>query len=194
MLDKELSPGLQEYLPIVEAILLAAPEPLSGERLGAILEVPTEQAAELLEYLRWQYDAQGRGFTVRRLAGGYRLQTRGEYAAYVSRLAQMRNPLLTTAALETLAILAYMQPCLRADIEKIRGVKTESTLRTLLERGLVEEVGRAEGPGRPILYGTTRRFLEYFGLADLRDLPAPPAEWQAYLAQKEAAPAAEQDD
>ncbi len=87
-----------------------------------------------------------------------------------------------------------MQPCLRADIEKIRGVKTESTLRTLLERGLVEEVGRAEGPGRPILYGTTRRFLEYFGLADLRDLPAPPAEWQAYLAQKEAAPAAEQDD
>ncbi|HEY9576230.1 MAG TPA: SMC-Scp complex subunit ScpB, partial [Pseudobacillus sp.] len=113
-----------------------------------------------------------RGIGLIELAGTYQLATKREHASYLKKLVESSQPqTLSQAALETLAIVAYKQPITRAEIEEIRGVKTESALHTLVVKGLIKETGRSEGPGRPILYGTTKEFLDCFGLKDLAELP-----------------------
>ncbi|MCL6580195.1 MAG: SMC-Scp complex subunit ScpB [Firmicutes bacterium] len=159
----------------LEALLLVAPEPLTTGRAAAAAGVEEEEARAALEALRQEYASRRSGLEVVEVAGGWRLVTRAEFDTLVTRLEPSRTvPPLSPAALETLAVVAYRQPLTRAEIEAVRGVRCEGVLATLVERGLVEEVGRREGPGRPILYGTTRWFLEYFGLRELGDLPPLP--------------------
>ena len=157
---------------ILEALLLASPEPLTAQRLARI--VPELSARELggeIEALNAEYESSGRAFRVEEIGGGYQLRTLPELAPWLAEL-QPAPPLrLSGPALETLAIVAYKQPLTRAEIEHVRGVDVGAVLRSLLERRLVRIAGHREVPGRPILYATTRRFLEVFGLAELGDLP-----------------------
>jgi len=158
---------------ILEALLFSADEPLALDRLreAAGLEDGREARA-LLEGLRVEYDAGGRAFSLEEIAGGWQILTRPAYAPHLARLRRRPDRArLTQAALETLAVVAYRQPVLRTDIEKVRGVACGEMVRTLLERDLVRVVGRAEEPGAPLLYGTTPRFLAEFGLRTLKDLP-----------------------
>lgn len=154
---------------ILEAILLASPEPLSLKRVAEVVGLDENDARILVDDLRKEYQQPGRGLFLSEMAGGYVLTTRPEYAEYVEKLLQPRSKGLSHAALETLAIIAYRQPITRAEIESVRGVSIN--LETLLERRMVRELGRKETPGRPILYGTTKEFMQYFGLKDLTDLP-----------------------
>lgn len=156
---------------ILEAILLASPEPLSVKKIAEVIGLDEKDARILVEDLRKQYQVPGRGLYVQEMAGGYVLTTRPEYAEYVEKLLQPRGKGLSHAALETLAIIAYRQPITRAEMEGVRGVKVDRSVETLLERKLIKEVGRKEAPGRPLLFGTTKEFLQYFGLKDLADLP-----------------------
>ncbi len=160
-----------ELLAAVEGILFAASEPLSLERIAQILEVNREDALELVEILTTQYQAQHRGIQVVELAGGYQMSTRPELAAYIERMYKPQFHSLSHAALEALAIIAYKQPVTRGEIEVIRGVQSDRAVATLVDKNLVKEVGRKEGPGRPVLFGTTDEFLKHFGLKDLTDLP-----------------------
>ncbi len=156
---------------ILEAILLASPEPLSIKRIADVIGLDEKDAGILMDDLRKEYQQPGRGLYVQEMAGGYVLTTRPEYAEYVEKLLQPRGKGLSHAGLETLAIIAYRQPITKAEIEGVRGVKVDRSIETLLERRLIKEVGRKDGPGRPMLYGTTKEFLQYFGLGDLSDLP-----------------------
>jgi segregation and condensation protein B len=157
---------------ILEAILLAAPEPLSVRKIAEVIGLDEKDARILVEDLRKEYQEPGRGLYLTEMAGGYVLTTRPEYAEYVEKLLTPRGKGLSHAALETLSIIAYRQPMTKAEIEGVRGVKVDRSVETLLERKLIKEVGRKDGPGRPMLYGTTKDFLAYFGLKDLNDLPA----------------------
>ncbi len=159
----------------LEALLLVAPEPLTPKKAAAVLGLTEAQARTCLRLLADDYDRRESGLVVTEVAGGYRLLSRPEYGEFIAKLDPARTPPpLSAAAVETLAIIAYRQPVTRVDVEAVRGVRCEGVLATLLERDLVAEVGRKEGPGRPILYGTTRRFLEYFGLKDISELPPLP--------------------
>jgi len=161
-----------EQKRIVEALLLAAREPLPAAQIAKVVPgLGAAGARGLLEALREEYDRDGRGFALCEVAGGYQLRTRPELADYVQRLEHERPARLSRAALETLAVVAYRQPVTRAEVEHVRGVDCGPVLRNLLERHLVRLAGHREVPGRPMLYGTTRRFLELFGLASLEDLP-----------------------
>ncbi|MDP6601938.1 MAG: SMC-Scp complex subunit ScpB [Phycisphaerales bacterium] len=160
----------------VEALLLCAERPLSVARLATVLGLDADgdssQIADAIEGLNASYDDDGRAFRIERLAGGFRVQTRSEFAPLATRLhADRAQHRLSQAALETLSIIAYRQPAMRAEIEAIRGVACGEVLRGLLERRLVKITGRAEELGRPMLYGTTREFLHVFGLATIDDLP-----------------------
>ncbi|HYF93445.1 MAG TPA: SMC-Scp complex subunit ScpB [Symbiobacteriaceae bacterium] len=156
---------------ILEAILLASPEPLSVKRIAEVIGLDEKDARILVEDLKKEYTQPGRGLLVQEMAGGYVLTTRPEYGEYVEKLLAPKGKGLSHAALETLAIIAYRQPITKAEIEGVRGVKVDRSVETLTERGLIREVGRRDGPGRPIIYGTTKDFLAYFGLKDLSDLP-----------------------
>lgn len=162
----------------VEALLMTSDKPLAASRLAEALDLGDEATAEkridkAVADLNEVYDSTGRAFRVERIAGGYRVMTRPEFGPTVTTLAKARqSSKLSQSALETLAIVAYRQPITRADVEAIRGVACGEVLRSLLERRLVKIVGRAEEIGRPMLYGTTREFLESFGLASLKDLPS----------------------
>ena len=160
---------------VLEALLFAAEEPLSAGRLSAMIEETSPaMIADLVRELNGDYLRESRAFQVQEVAGGFRLVTRPEYAAWVRELrAAGASPRLSQAALETLSIVAYKQPVTRAELESIRGVTVEGVLKTLVERELVRIVGREEGLGRPLLYGTTDHFLEYFGLPSLDALPRP---------------------
>jgi len=157
----------------LEAALVSAEEPLAARRLAAVAELAdAAEARRLIERLRDLYAAEGSAFQVEELAGGYQLLTRPEFHPWLVRLRQTAGePKLTGALLETLAIVAYRQPIMRADLEAIRGVHCGDALRQLMERGLVRIAGRDDSLGRPVLYGTTKRFMAVFGLRDLRDLP-----------------------
>jgi segregation and condensation protein B len=158
---------------VLEALLFAADDPLPLERLreAAGLEDGREVRA-LLDALRGEYEATGRAFSLEEVAGGWQVLTRPVFATYLARLHRRADRArLSGAALETLAVVAYRQPVLRTDIERIRGVAAGDVLRALMERDLVRVAGRAEEPGAPLLYGTTPRFLAEFGLRSLRDLP-----------------------
>lgn len=160
---------------VMEALLFAAQEPLSARRLAGLLDDATAaQVSDLVRELNADYLREGRAFHVQEIAGGYRLVTRSEFAGWIAELrASGGSPRLTQAALETLSIVAYKQPVTRAELESIRGVAVEGVLKTLVERELMRIVGREEGMGRPLLYGTTDHFLEYFGLPSLDALPRP---------------------
>ncbi|HHW41929.1 MAG TPA: SMC-Scp complex subunit ScpB [Syntrophomonadaceae bacterium] len=163
----------KETMAILDALLFSSSEPLTLARLSSLLGLLPEDVKQLLGELQKLYDQPGHGLQLVEVAQGYQLVTRKEYHPYVQKLQQEREkePPLSSAALETLSIIAYYQPVTRARIESIRGVKVDHVLATLLDRGLIKEVGRGEGPGRPLLYGTTTVFLETFGLKSLDDLP-----------------------
>jgi segregation and condensation protein B len=156
----------------LEAVLLVAVEPVQPGLLAELLEEPVERIEESLRSLASEYEAQGRGFILARIAGGARLQTHPDLAPYVERFANRDvSHRLSTAALETLAIVAYRQPVSRAQISSLRGVNVDGVSRLLEQRGYIEIVGRADGPGQPALFGTTDLFLERLGLDSLAQLP-----------------------
>lgn len=163
-----------QYKPIIEALLFIATEPLIPEEVERVLGITVDTVLDVIETLRKEYDESDRGFQVRKMGKGYSIVTRPEYAEYIRELFQPKvQQRLTQAALETLAIIAYKQPITRGEIEDIRGVKVEKALITLQKRNLIQEMGRRHTIGTPIIYGTTDEFLEYFGLADLSELPEP---------------------
>ncbi len=161
-----------ETLAALEALLFASDAPLELARIGEVLELAPEEVRAGLDALRAACEAPDRGLALVEVAGGYRLVTRPELAPVLVRLQRLRlRSRLSRAAIETLAIIAYRQPISRPEIEQLRGVSADAVVTALLERRLIRVVGRKAGPGRPILYGTTREFLEHFGLRDLGELP-----------------------
>ena len=158
---------------IVEAVLFASDAPLSPDEIARADEMLDEdQVEEALHFLRAEYDDASRAFQIRELAEGYQILTRSEYAPYLERFDNVpKSSRLSGPALETLAIVAYRQPIGRIEIEYIRGVSASGVIRTLQDRNLIDVVGRAEGLGRPLLYGTTSFFLEHFGFGSLEDMP-----------------------
>jgi segregation and condensation protein B len=161
-----------EQRRIAEALILAAAEPVSAQRLAEIVPgVRTAQVQGLVDELNAEYAEQRRAFEVVEAAGGYQVRTLGEFAPYLQQTLSTRPLRLSPAALETLSVVAYRQPVTRAEIEHVRGVDVGAVLRSLIERHLVRIAGHREVAGRPLLYATTRRFLEVFGLARLEDLP-----------------------
>lgn len=158
---------------LLEALLLATHHPLTAGRLAELMDLPTPGPVRAaIKGLNAEYEQTNRAFRIDQVAGGYQILTLPEFGEHLKKLHQREvDAKLTKAALETLAIIAYKQPILRADIEAIRGVACGETVRNLMEKHLVKIAGRAEEPGRPILYGTTKRFLELFGLNSLKDLP-----------------------
>ena len=159
--------------PLLEAALFSAARPRTAEELGTLdAEASLADVRMALEQIREHYDFDQHGIELVELAGGFQILTRPVHAAAIERAQfSVRAPRLTAATLETLAVIAYRQPVGRAEIEEIRGVSAGGVLRSLQERGLIEVVGRSEGMGRPLLYGTTPLFLELLGLRDLTDLP-----------------------
>ena len=140
--------------------------------MAALGHTSPSEVRQSLQHLGEDFDREGRGLQLVEVAGGFQLVTRPDYAPWIKRLDRAKSvPKLSRSALESLAIIAYKQPIVRTDIEQIRGVETSTVLRTLLERKLVRMVGRKDSPGRPILYGTTKTFLQHFGLRDLSELP-----------------------
>ncbi len=165
--------SLNPLSQLLEAALFAANRPLTLDELENLEpDAPAGEVRTALDQLREHYDFDGHAVEIVELAGGYQILTRATFAAAVERAqAMQRQPRLSPATLESLATIAYRQPVGRAEIEEIRGVNSGGVLRTLQERGLIEVVGRSEGLGRPLLYGTTPLFLETLGLNDLVDLP-----------------------
>lgn len=156
----------------IEAVLMAAIEPVAPNVLAQLLEIPVTTVEALGSELMAEYDRDGRGFVLARVAGGFRYQTDPEMAPYVERfVVEGQHARLSPAALETLAIVAYKQPISRNQISSIRGVSVDSTMNTLVDHGYLEEVGRDPGPGNAVLYGTSVAFLERMGLDSLQNLP-----------------------
>jgi segregation and condensation protein B len=162
-----------QFKRVLEALLFSSDRPIRAARFAEAADVPdTKLVHTLLAELDAEYERDGHAFTVEQVAGGYQLLTRPEYAAHIVRLTSRRQQeTLSSAALECLAIVAYRQPITRAALEDIRGVGSGHLLRTLVDRRMLKVVGRAEELGRPMLYGTTRQFLEAFGLKSLTELP-----------------------
>ncbi len=160
---------------IVEAVLFASEAPLtSAEIARASGELTASDVEAAIDEVRREYEADERAFQIYPLGDGYQILTRPEYVPYLERFDSVtRTNRLSRAALETLAIIAYRQPVSRLEIEELRGVNAAGVLRNLQERELIEVVDRAEGLGRPLLYGTTRKFLDHFGLQSLENLPRP---------------------
>jgi segregation and condensation protein B len=165
--------GNPEMRRAVEAIVLAATEPVHPTVMAQLLELPVDAIEDLCGELAAEYETQGRGFQMARVAGGYRFQTHPDAFAYVERFVlDGQTARLSGPALETLAIVAYKQPVSRVQLSAIRGVNVDATLKTLVARGYVDELGHDPSPGNPVLFGTTRLFLERLGLDSLDELPA----------------------
>ncbi len=157
---------------VVEAVLFASDEPLREARLADIVGAKAKQIRQHIKSLNEKYEANNNAFKIEPVAGGYQMLTLSPYNHWLKKLLRVRDEgKLSPAALETLAIIAYKQPVIRADIEAVRGVAASEMIRNLMYKGLVKIVGRAEVLGRPMLYGTTKKFLEIFGLNSLKDLP-----------------------
>jgi segregation and condensation protein B len=165
--------GRDEKMAIVEAALLAADEPLTPRRLATVADLAdAAEARRLIRKLQTFYDQDSTAFQVEEIAGGFQLLSRIDFHPWLVRLRRTGHEMRLTPALrETLAIVAYRQPIMRADIENIRGVHCGEILRLLMEKGLLRITGRDPSLGRPVLYGTTKKFLQVFGLKSLRDLP-----------------------
>jgi segregation and condensation protein B len=163
-----------EIKPIIESLLFVSESPLKLETLIEILpELNKEVILEGIRQIKAEYDGDSKGMELVEIAGGYQFRTKLKWAEWIQRLKKSKAIRLSRSALETLAIVAYRQPVIRPTIEEIRGVDSGWVLRTLLEKGLIKMMGRKELPGRPIVYGTTKTFLEIFGLNTLSDLPTP---------------------
>jgi len=157
----------------IEAVVLAATEPVPAALLAQLIELPVTRVEELCDELADEYAREGRGFQLARVAGGYRFQTHPDAHPYVERFVlEGQTARLSGPALETLAIVAYKQPIARAQISAIRGVNVDATLKTLVARGYIEESGHEHTPGNPTLFSTTRVFLERLGLDSLEQLPS----------------------
>lgn len=162
-----------ELKRILEAIFFSHPEPLGIKDLQRLLpEWKREELEKALKELLKDYESLGLSFRLEEVAGGYQFRTLPEYAPWVRRGKKVTPLKLSSAALEVLAIIAYKQPITRAEVESIRGVDSGGVIGSLLEKGLIKPLGRKETPGRPLLYGTTKKFLEVFGLKSLKDLPS----------------------
>ena len=163
---------IREIQAAIEAVLFAAGDAIELERLADIVDVDKKSLREILKKMMDEYNYERRGIHIIRMEDSYQLCTRGEFSEYVSRLAEppkMMN--LSNAALEVLAIVAYKQPVTKSSIEHIRGVNCDYIVNRLIERNFIEEKGRLDAPGRPILFGTTQHFLRIFGVSELEDLP-----------------------
>lgn len=155
----------------IESLLFVSTEPADDKKIAAILGVRPREVADSVRELMREYEERNSGIRIMQVAGGYLFCVNPEMAEYVRQLYKPKYTSLSNAALETLAIIAYKQPVTRADIEKIRGVNADKIVSTLAEKGLIRELGKKDAPGRPLLYGTTREFLMYFGLNSLEELP-----------------------
>ncbi len=156
---------------LIEAFIFAANSPLSLDRLSVLVEQPKAMIRPIVIQLQQQYVAADRGFYLAEVAGGYQFRTVVEFAPWLRKLNKDRAAKFSRAALETLAIIAYRQPATRAEIEYLRGVDSGGVMKTLLDKNLLRILGKKDVPGRPLMYGTSRHFLELFGLRDLNDLP-----------------------
>lgn len=160
-----------ELKKILEAFLFVSSSPVQVSQIKTLLNANEKAIEGAFEELKAKYSGGDTALRVIKVAEGYRLSTSPELAPYVKKFFKDQRPRLSRASLETLSVVAYRQPVTRIDVESIRGVNVEGPLGTLLERGLIRIAGRKDAPGRPILYGTTRLFLEHFGLDTLKDLP-----------------------
>ncbi|QKE71763.1 SMC-Scp complex subunit ScpB [Arthrobacter citreus] len=176
------------FLGVLEGLLfVAGDEGISIVELSETLELNQSDVLELIETLRKEYEQPNRGLQIRILANRYKLTSKREHGEFFKKLVESpSNSSLSQAALETLAIVAYQQPITRTEIEDIRGVKTEKPIQTLVSKYLIKEVGRAEGTGRAILYGTTSEFLDYFGLKNIKELPPLPQDLKIEEVEAEA--------
>ena len=167
-----MSSAETEELFIIEALLFASPHPLTQKQINQIFENDPPKLNSVIAELREKYTGENHAFEIQTIAGGYQLNSRPEYDIWIRRLLNKTGKLyLSTAALESLAIIAYKQPVNRFEIESIRGVDCSGVLKTLLNKNLICIKGRDEGPGRPLLYGTTDDFLEAFGLGKISEIP-----------------------
>ena len=166
---------MNELSKVLEAILFVSGEPLQIAALAHALEVTEPEISAAADALASDYDYNRRGICLKRFGTHIQLSTRADYAPQIEKLLQpIQKQSLSQAALETLAVVAYKQPVTKLDIEAVRGVKCDYSVQSLVNKGLIEEVGRKETLVRPILYGTTDTFLSHFGLTSLEDLPKPP--------------------
>ena len=156
---------------LAEAFIFASESPLTLDRLSSLLDVGKAELRPVLDSLLESYSGDSRGFYLAEVAGGYQFRTTSELAPLLRKLNRERTVKFSKPALETLAIIAYRQPITRAEIEYLRGVDSGGVMKTLLERNLLRILGKKDVPGRPLMYGTSRQFLEFFGLRDLNDLP-----------------------
>ncbi len=167
-----MSSAETEELFVIEALLFASPHPLTQKQINQIFENDPPKLNSVIAELREKYTGENHAFEIQSIAGGYQLNSRPEYDIWIRRLLNKTGKLyLSTAALESLAIIAYKQPANRFEIESIRGVDCSGVLKTLLNKNLICIKGRDEGPGRPLLYGTTDDFLEAFGLGKISEMP-----------------------
>ncbi|MDF1591720.1 MAG: SMC-Scp complex subunit ScpB [Desulfobacterales bacterium] len=164
---------MEKLKEIIESLLFVAETALTTERIKQVTTADAKEIRDALQALSDEYESRPGGFYLAEVAGGYQIRTRPEYNEWIKRLIQPNPPRMSKAALETLAIIAYKQPIIRSDIEHIRGVDCGGILRLLLERKFLRVLGRKEIPGRPLIYATTKQFLEVFDLKDLKDLPTP---------------------
>ncbi|MCL2103052.1 MAG: SMC-Scp complex subunit ScpB [Syntrophorhabdaceae bacterium] len=179
---------------ILEALLLCSAEPLTLATLSEITGCQSGAVLEALDRLQQDYYEQGRGFAICEIAGGWMFATFPQHAPYIEKLVKPRISSLSQASLEVLSIIAYRQPVTRGEMEEIRGVNCDSSVNTLLDRGLIREAGRKDVPGKPLMFATTTDFLKYFGLTSIRDLPEIESGELADLASDSTLGAAETED
>lgn len=164
-----------ELIPAFEAVLFSGGEPLSIDRFSQVFDITPEKVVEVMEALSKGLDAKDKGVELVRMENTYQLATKKEYAGYIKKMFDIkRRTPLSPAALEVLAVVAYNQPVTKSFIEQVRGVDCSGVVTTLVEKALIEERGRLELPGKPLLYGTTKNFLRCFGISDLTELPPLP--------------------
>lgn len=177
-----------EIKAVVEGLLfVSGDEGIDRKQIAQVLDIDNKELDPIIEELKENYSSSDRGMSIVEYAGSLQFVTKPDHAVYYERLVETPgHSTLSQAALETLAIIAYKQPITRSEIEEVRGVKTEKPLQTLSAKGLVKEVGRAEGTGRAILYGTTKAFLEHFGLLNIKELPPLPENIKEESVEQEA--------
>lgn len=165
---------MNELKSLLEALIFVSPSPLGLKKILEVIEdgYPKKEIETALVQLQKEYDSSDRGLYLQEVADGFQFRTKPRYSEWIKKLKKISPTRLSKASLETLAIIAYKQPITRGDMERLRGVEVDGIVRTLLEKNLIRILGRKEIPGRPILYGTTQRFLELFELKDLSSLPS----------------------
>jgi segregation and condensation protein B len=163
---------MEDKTAIIEALIFASETPLTPERAAEILpDAEKKEILSLFEELEREYEARGGGVLLMQVAGGFQFRTRQDLAPWIRKFKAARPAMLSPAALETLAVIAYRQPLVKSEIDRIRGVDVSGALKGLLDKKIVRIVGRKDVPGKPIIYGTTKKFLEVFNLRDLSELP-----------------------